>query len=77
MRHIEAHVHLTVHPSRSRQVLLCLRSIAGAVVEVAEPEVAVGNERANPEFVGPGEGLGVLLQDTASHGEPSVDARSC
>ena len=35
-----------------RQVLLGLRVVAGAAVELAETEVAVGDEGAHPEFGG-------------------------
>jgi len=34
--------------------------VATAAVERTQAEVAVGGQRAHPELVGPGEGLGVV-----------------
>jgi len=56
----EAHVHLAVHRCRDRQVLGSRCPVTGAVEQLAEAEVAVGGQRAHPELVGPGEGLGVV-----------------
>ena len=36
------------------------RIIAGATVQLAEAEVAVGDERTHPKFIGPGESVVVL-----------------
>ncbi len=55
----EPHVHLPVHGFRDRQVLLGLRAVAGASVELAEAETAVGDERAHAELVGQGHSLEV------------------
>ena len=44
-------------------VLRCscsLRLVAGSAVELREAKVAVGDERAHPELVGPGERLAVV-----------------
>ena len=38
-----------------------LRRVTGSAIELAEAEVAVGDERAHAELVGPGEGLAVVL----------------
>src|SRR5207245_873825 len=57
----KAHVHLSVHRDGGGQVFPCLRSIACTPVERAEAEVAVGDERAHAELVGPREGPPVVL----------------
>src|SRR6185503_14621164 len=44
------HPHLAVHRRRGGEVLLRLFSLAGALVELAEAEVAVGDEGAHTEF---------------------------
>lgn len=41
-------------------MLLSLLPLAYAAVQLAEPEVTMGGERAQPELVGPGEGLPVV-----------------
>ena len=56
----EAHVHLVVHRRRRHEMLLCLRLLPSAPIELAKAEVAVGGQRAHPELVGPGEGLIVM-----------------
>src|SRR5262249_53607511 len=57
----EGHTHLAVHRGRGGQVLLRLRLVAGAVVEGAEAKVAVRDEGAHLELVGPCEGLAIVL----------------
>ena len=57
----EAHVHLAIHRGGGGQVLLRLCVVASPAVELAETEVAVGDERAHAEVGGPGEGLTVVL----------------
>src|SRR5262245_48478225 len=44
---VEAHVHLAVHRRRGGEVLPRLLVLARAPVELAEAEVAVGDERAH------------------------------
>jgi hypothetical protein len=44
----EGHAHLAVHRRRGGEVLLRLLALARAPVELAEAEVAVGDERCNP-----------------------------
>src|SRR6266496_2594939 len=46
----EAHVHLAVHRRRGGKVLASLVLLARATVELAEAEVAVGDERAHAWF---------------------------
>src|SRR5215470_13612193 len=46
----EGHAHLAVHRSGGGQMLL--RLVAGAAVELAQTQVAVGDERAHPEVRG-------------------------
>src|SRR5712691_6385597 len=46
------HVHLAVHRRRGREVLLRLLLLARAPVELAEAEVAVGDEGAHAELLG-------------------------
>src|SRR2546422_10622603 len=46
----EPHVHLAVHRRRGGEVLLRLLTLAGAPVELAKAEVAVGDERAHADF---------------------------
>src|SRR5262245_62452897 len=48
---VEAHVHLAIHRRRGGEVLLRLLALARAAVELAEPEVAVGDEGAHAERV--------------------------
>ena len=50
----EPHVHLAVHRRRGGEVLLGLLALARAPVELAEAEVAVGDEGAHAEFGGKG-----------------------
>jgi hypothetical protein len=45
----ETHAHLAVHGRRGRQVLPGHSVVAGATVEPAEAEVAVGDEGAHAE----------------------------
>src|SRR5262245_30202708 len=53
------HPHLAVHRRRGGQVLLRLRALARATVELAKAEVAVGDEGAHSEFLGQRGGLAV------------------
>src|SRR5260370_41296599 len=48
----EPHTHLAVHGGRRRGVFLRLLARARASAELAEAEVAVGDERAHAERVG-------------------------
>jgi hypothetical protein len=41
-------------------VLAGLLALAGASVELAETEVAVGDERAQAQFLGQGQGLAIV-----------------
>jgi hypothetical protein len=45
----EPHLHLPIHSRGRGQVLVGLRTIAGAAVELAEAEMAVGDEGAHAE----------------------------
>src|SRR3972149_6862548 len=56
----EPHVHLAVHRRRGREVLLALMPLTRAPVELAEPEVAVGDERAHPQLLGERERVTVV-----------------
>src|SRR3989442_8345579 len=47
-----AHAHLAVHRRRGREVLLRLRTLACAPVELAEAEVTVVDEEAHAEYLG-------------------------
>ncbi len=49
---IELHVHLAVHRGGGGEVLTGLLALARAPVELAEAEVAVGDERAHAELFG-------------------------
>ena len=53
----EAHVHLAIHRRRRGEVLLRLLTLAHASVELAEAEVAVGDDRAHAQLNGEGHGL--------------------
>jgi hypothetical protein len=46
----EPHVHLAVHRRGGREVLLGLLAVARAPVQLAEAEVAVGDQGAHAEF---------------------------
>ena len=69
----EPHVHLAIHSSRSRQVLGRLRSVAGAPVELAQAEMAVGDEGAHVKLVGERERVTIvafcLLREIAAGGD--------
>src|SRR5215831_7634152 len=54
------HVHFAIHRRRGGEVLLGLLALAGAPVELAEAEVAVGDERAYAELVGERQRLSVV-----------------
>src|SRR6266508_2529632 len=54
------HAHLAVHRRRGGEVLLRLLALARAPVELAEAEVAVGDERAHAELGGEGQGGAVV-----------------
>src|SRR5215470_4356446 len=56
----EPHVHLAVHRRRGREVLLCLLALARALVELAEAEVAVGDEGAHAARLGQRQRLAVV-----------------
>src|SRR5262245_48390703 len=52
----ERHLHLAVHRRRGADMFLRLLAIARAPVELAEAEVAVGDEGAHAEIFGEGKG---------------------
>jgi DNA-binding NtrC family response regulator len=56
----EAHVHLAVHRCGGAEVLMGLLLLAGAPVELAEAEVAVGDEGAHAARLGERERLAVV-----------------
>src|SRR5215475_9781585 len=56
----ERHVHLAVQPRRGGEVLLCLLVLAGALAQLPEAEVAVGDERAHAARLGEGQRLAVV-----------------
>ena len=56
----EPHVHLAVHRRRGGEVLLRLLALARAPVELAEAEVAVGDERAHAARLGESQCLAVV-----------------
>src|ERR671919_3215746 len=51
----EPHAHLAIHRRGSREVLVRLLAPAAVVVELAEAEVAVSDERAHTELLAEGE----------------------
>src|SRR5215472_3379075 len=53
------HSHLAVHRRRYSEMLLRLLALARALVDLAEAEVAVGDEGAHAEFAGERERLAV------------------
>ena len=61
----EPHVHLAVHRRRGGEVLLRLLALARAPVELAEAEVAVGDEGAHPELLGERERVTVVAVGAA------------
>src|SRR5262245_43366080 len=54
------HAHLAVHRRRGSEMLLRLRALARAPVELAEAEVAVGDEGAHAARLGERERLAVM-----------------
>src|SRR4030095_16058100 len=56
----ERHLHLSVHRRRDGEVLPRLLPPACKPVEHAEPEVAVGHERAQAPRLGQGQGLAIV-----------------
>src|SRR5262245_7125118 len=56
----ERHLHAAVHVDRGRQLALSLLATTSALVELAQPEVAVGRQRAHLELVGQGQRLAVV-----------------
>src|SRR6266849_4307477 len=56
----EPHVHLAVHRRRGGEVLLRLLPLARAPRELAEAEVAVGDERAHAAWLGERQRLAVV-----------------
>src|SRR3989442_13943252 len=57
----EAHIHLAIHRRPGGEVLARLLVLARAPVELAEPEVAVGDERAHAELAGERQRLAVVV----------------
>src|SRR5262249_59120166 len=55
----EQHVHVAIHRRGSREVLAGFTALAGASVELAEPQVAVGQDRTHAQLVSDGHGLPV------------------
>src|SRR6516162_175205 len=68
----EAHVHLAVHRRRRREMLLCLRLLPGAPVELPEAEVAVGLERAHTHLLGRRERLTIVGLGTLGLGRIAI-----
>src|SRR6516162_11947471 len=56
----EAHIHVAVHRRRRHEMLVCLRLLPGAPIELPEAEVAVGLERAYAQFLGRHERLTIV-----------------
>src|SRR5712692_8290558 len=56
----EAHVHLAVHRCRRRQMLSGLPMPVGLQEELAQVEVAMGDERTHAEVAGQGQGLAIV-----------------
>jgi hypothetical protein len=54
------HVHFAVHRRRDGEVLLSLPTITLAAMQLAEAEVAVGDERAHSELAGERQRLAVI-----------------
>src|SRR5438552_14378919 len=54
------HLHLTVHRRRRAEMLMRLLALARAPGELAEAEVAVGDERAHAELAGERQRLAVV-----------------
>src|SRR5262249_45229740 len=54
------HPHLAVHRRRGGEVLVCLLTLARAPVELAEAEVAVGDEGAHAARLGQSQRLAIL-----------------
>src|SRR5438093_5116032 len=57
----ELHVHLAVHRGRRGQVLLSLLLSIGSPGELAEAEMAMGDERAHTEFSGAAHSFSVVI----------------
>jgi hypothetical protein len=55
----EPHIHLAVHRRSGREVFPGILTLALASVELAEAEVAVGDDRPYAQFLGKGQGLPV------------------
>src|SRR5713226_6357764 len=55
----EAQVHLAVHRCRRRQMLSGLPMPVGLQEELAQVEVAMGDERTHAELAGQGQGLAI------------------
>ena len=78
----EPHLHLAEHRRRGGEVLLGLLSLAGAPGELAEAEVAVGDEGAHPETDGERERLTVMalgrlrVEGLAARGNLAEDMES-
>jgi hypothetical protein len=69
LREPEPHVHLAVHRGRRGQVVPDLCFLARAPVELAEAEVAVGDEGAHAKFASQGEGLRIVAFGHLGAGE--------
>src|SRR5262245_4110148 len=77
LREIEAHVHLAVHRRSDGEVLVRLLPLSRAPEELAEAEVAVGDERAHAELAGEGQGLtvkGFRILGAACQGDVTGEA---
>ncbi len=64
------HAHLAEHRRRGREVLLRLLVLARAPVELAESEMAVGDQRAHTELVSRSERLPVARRGVLSRSGP-------
>src|SRR5262249_29799996 len=57
---VEPHVHVAVHRGCGSEMLLRLLALARAPIELAEAEVAVGDEGAHAAWLGEGQRLAVV-----------------
>ena len=67
------HIHIAVHRGGHCEVLLRLQSLTGAAGELAEPEVAVGDEGAHAARLGEGQGL----RGSAHFSQPRARCSAC
>jgi hypothetical protein len=72
----EPHVHLAVHRRGGGEVLVGLLALARAPVQLAEAEVAVGDEGAHAEFVRDAERLAIARLEVSRSGGSGWTASS-